>query len=74
MIKALIATALGMLLTTIGIDPETATPRMTFGVLELWDGLSIGAMAIGVLALSEVFIQIENSTKISIFNSLTNLI
>ena len=61
MIKALIATAFGVLLTTVGIDPETATPRLTFGVLELWDGLSIGAMAIGILALSEVFIQIENS-------------
>ena len=61
MIKGLIAAALGVLLSLIGIDPEAAIPRLTFDVLELEDGLSFAGVAIGLLAFSEVITQIERS-------------
>ena len=61
MIKGLIAAALGVLLSLIGIDPEAAIPRLTFDVLELEDGLSFAGVAIGLLAFSEVIMQIERS-------------
>ena len=61
MIKGLIAAVLGVLLSMVGIDPEAAIPRLTFDVLELEDGLSFSGVAIGLLAFSEVLLQIERS-------------
>ena len=61
MIKGLIAAILGVLLSMVGIDPEAAIPRLTFDVLELEDGLSFAGVAIGLLAFSEVVLQIERS-------------
>lgn len=52
--KGIFAAALGALLATVGIDPETASPRFTFGHIELFDGLPLAAVAIGVLAVPEI--------------------
>jgi putative tricarboxylic transport membrane protein len=57
--KGLVALSAGILLATIGLDPETGRERFTFGVLELQDGLPLVAIAIGVLVLGEVLYQIE---------------
>ena len=56
--KGLAAAALGVFLATIGLDPEDGTQRMTFGVIDLYDGISLNAMAIGLLALSSVLSQL----------------
>lgn len=61
--KALIAGFLGLLLAAPGIDIETAMPRMTFGFIELYDGVPLLAVAIGTLALSEIFVQIEEGWR-----------
>jgi putative tricarboxylic transport membrane protein len=63
MAKGLIAGALGLFCATIGLDPEASTPRMTFGVLELEEGVPLLAMVIGMLALSEIMIQIEQHLR-----------
>ncbi len=60
-VKGLIAATLGVLLSLVGIDPEAALPRLTFDVLELEDGLSFAGVAIGLLAFSEVVLQMERS-------------
>jgi putative tricarboxylic transport membrane protein len=57
-IKGAIAAAFGVFLSTIGLDPVESTPRMTFGFVELFDGISLNALAIGTLALSSVIEQI----------------
>ncbi|MBP3730923.1 MAG: tripartite tricarboxylate transporter permease [Mailhella sp.] len=57
--RGLIATALGILLSTVGCDPESGTPRFNFGFIELSDGINIMPMAIGLLAFSEVLRQAE---------------
>jgi putative tricarboxylic transport membrane protein len=64
MMKGLIAGALGIFASTIGLDPEASTPRMTFDVLELEEGIPLLAMVIGMLALSEIMIQIEDRRTI----------
>lgn len=61
--RALIAGFLGLLLSAPGIDTETGMPRMTFGLLELYDGVPLLAVAIGTLALSEVLVQIEEGWR-----------
>jgi len=60
LLKGLIAGAIGLFLATVGLDAETATPRLTFGFLELSDGVSIMAITIGILGLSEMILQIED--------------
>lgn len=60
-VKGLIATALGLMLATIGLDPGTGIPRYTFGQLELYDGLDFVVATIGLFAVSEVFLLIEES-------------
>lgn len=55
LIKGLIAAVLGVLLATVGLDPEHGTPRLYFGYFQLFDGASLVAVAIGMLAVSEIF-------------------
>lgn len=56
MIKGLISAALGILVATVGLDPGMATPRFTFGILELYDGVPLTAVSIGALAMSGVLV------------------
>ncbi len=58
--RGLIATCLGLLLSTVGCDPEMGTPRFNFGFIELTEGIGIMPMAIGLLAFSEVLLQAES--------------
>lgn len=57
-LKGLIAAAIGILLSTVGLDPEAGTERFVFGQAELMDGLPISAVGIGVLAMGEVLRQL----------------
>ena len=59
LLRGLIAAALGGFLSTVGLDIETAEPRLAFGFVELYEGIPIIPLAIGLLALSEILIQIE---------------
>ena len=57
--KGLAAGGLGIFLGSIGLDNQTGLPRLTFGFVELMDGMPLIAVAIGTLALSEMFVQAE---------------
>lgn len=63
LVKGLLAAAFGVFISTIGLDPVNSTPRMTFGEVELLDGVNLNALAIGALALSSVVSQIFNLNK-----------
>jgi len=59
LLKGLIAALLGILTNCVGIDPLAASPRLTFGIVDLQAGIPLAAIAIGFLALSEVWAQLE---------------
>jgi putative tricarboxylic transport membrane protein len=59
LLRGLIAAAAGGFIGTIGLDVESALPRLTFGFVELEDGVPLIPLTIGLLALSEIIIQIE---------------
>jgi putative tricarboxylic transport membrane protein len=59
--KALIAIGIGLLLASVGIDPNSAVPRFTFGQLRLLDGLDFVVVTIGLFAISELFVLLEAS-------------
>lgn len=52
--KGIIAASLGLLCAMVGTDPEHATPRLIFGQFEIYDGLPLPAVAIGMLAIAEL--------------------
>ena len=57
--RGLIAAAFGLLVGMIGTEPVTALPRLTFDVYQLAGGLKLIPVAIGLLAFSEILIQLE---------------
>lgn len=68
MAKALIMTVFGIILGCIGLDPMTATPRFTFGALELADGISLPAMVMGLFGIAEVLENLGVRTKVEVFS------
>jgi putative tricarboxylic transport membrane protein len=58
LVKGVTAAAFGVFLSTIGLDPVTSGQRMTFNVIDLYDGISLNSLAIGTLALSSVLSQL----------------
>ncbi|HCE71333.1 tripartite tricarboxylate transporter permease [Ruegeria pomeroyi] len=59
--RGLIACAFGVLCAMVGLDPMSASPRMTFGIVELLDGLPLIPIAIGMLGLAEVMVAAERA-------------
>lgn len=57
--KGLLSTGIGLLLATVGTDPEYGTPRFMFGIPDLAEGFALMPMVIGLLAFSEVLSQAE---------------
>ncbi|MCZ8518592.1 MULTISPECIES: tripartite tricarboxylate transporter permease [Paenibacillus] len=55
MTKALMMTALGLLLATVGIDNVSGVARFTFDVPELYQGFEFLTVAVGLFAVGEVF-------------------
>ena len=58
-VKGVIAAAFGLLLACVGSDPENYTPRLIFGIWDLYDGLPLASVAIGMLAISEILRRIS---------------
>nr|WP_279615098.1 tripartite tricarboxylate transporter permease [Desulfospira joergensenii] len=58
-VRGIIATVLGLLLGIVGTDLEYGTTRLIFNTLDLADGFHIMPMVIGMLAFSEVLLQLE---------------
>jgi len=64
-LKALIAGFLGLLIGVIGTDHIYNAPRATFGFLELYDGVPLVAALIGLFAVSEALVMIEEKMIVS---------
>jgi len=58
-LKAYAMAILGLLISTIGIDPISGVSRFTLGMPPLYDGFSLIPALIGLFALSEVCMQLE---------------
>ena len=54
MVKGALALLLGLFIAQVGMDPLTATPRFTFGSIELMGGISFIPVMIGMFAVSEI--------------------
>lgn len=55
LIKGLLSAFAGLALCIIGMDPINASPRFTFGQVNLVSGLTLIPVLIGLFAMSEIF-------------------
>ncbi len=58
-VKTAIATVLGVILATVGIDSGTGVLRYTYGQPELYDGIDFLMVVIGLFAISEILLLLE---------------
>lgn len=63
MLKGLISGALGLVISTIGMDPMLGIPRFSFGSTSLLEGLPFTATLIGLFSMSQVLILAEKEIK-----------
>jgi putative tricarboxylic transport membrane protein len=54
MLKGVLMGTFGLMLSTIGIDSLSGTQRYTFGNLNLWDGLGLVPVTVGLFGLAEI--------------------
>ncbi len=68
MIKASLMALAGITLSLIGLDPITSQQRMTFGNLNLFEGLGVAPLAMGLFGLAEVFDNLEKTASVKILD------
>jgi putative tricarboxylic transport membrane protein len=64
---------LGYFLSLIGMGPSTAEPRFTFGFADLYGGLDMIALVVGLFAISEVFLGLEEA-RVAIAPEIRNVL
>lgn len=57
--KGLLAGSIGLLVSTVGLDPISSVPRFTFDVMDLYSGINVIPVLIGLFAISEALSQLE---------------
>jgi len=60
-VKALLAAAVGLALSTVGIDENSGIYRYTFDSLHLSDGIQFVVVVIGLFSVSEMLLLLEQS-------------
>jgi putative tricarboxylic transport membrane protein len=63
-VRGLTALAVGIFLGMIGIDNQTGQARFTFGLAELFDGINVIVVAVGLFAVGEtLYLAFQKSSK-----------
>ncbi len=73
MIKALIMAVFGLLIGMVGMDPTRGSPRFTFGLTELLDGVGFIPVIMGLFGVAEVFENLEEENQRVIETTLSSL-
>ena len=63
LIKGLISACVGLFLATIGLDPVTGDMRNTFDIPDLFNGLSLVPVLVGLFAMSQVLVTVEDVAR-----------
>jgi putative tricarboxylic transport membrane protein len=63
MLKGLLSGGLGLLVSTIGIDPNSGIPRFTFGYYPLAQGVEIIPAMIGLFSFSQVLVLLGSDRQ-----------
>jgi putative tricarboxylic transport membrane protein len=68
MISSLMTASLGFFLGTVGLDNFTTTPRFTYGMMNLMDGIGVVPILMGLFGIPEVLINLEHPEEGEIFS------
>ncbi len=68
-LKALMMFVFGLLLSTVGMDCISGTQRLTFGILELCDGVGLIPAIMGLFGVAEVIANVEEAMKTELITS-----
>jgi putative tricarboxylic transport membrane protein len=60
-VKALLMAGIGIFLGLVGLDNITGKPRFTLGVPKFMDGIGLIPLIMGLLGISEVFLNVEKT-------------
>ena len=66
LVKGFLAATLGLVLATVGSDMFSGSLRLTLGQIELMDGISFVTVAVGLFALGEILLNVEQGVKFSL--------
>ncbi len=69
LLKGLFSIALGLMLSTIGIDALSGAMRFTYGLMSLQDGIDFLVIIIGVYAVTEVYKNLKSIDTVYKFDS-----
>jgi len=61
-IKGVAMTVLGLLCGVVGTDAISGTPRLTFGLAELRDGLELGCLTMGLFGIADFLVSVNRTT------------
>lgn len=61
--KGVLATIIGLVIATIGIDLQSGQARYTMGIPEFQDGVGFVVVVVGLFAMAEVFRGLEDMVK-----------
>ncbi len=64
-VKGFVAACAGIMIATIGEDPQTATSRWTLDTIYLSDGLPVVPLALGLFAIPEIADMVITRSKIA---------
>ncbi len=64
LLKGIISMALGLTASLIGQNPLTGAARLTFGSVEMMAGINFISVIIGLFAISEIMINVEQSVTL----------
>jgi putative tricarboxylic transport membrane protein len=64
LLKGIISMALGLTASLIGQNPLTGAARLTFGSVEMMAGINFISVIIGLFAISEIMVNVEQSVKL----------
>jgi putative tricarboxylic transport membrane protein len=65
MVRGFLAGALGLLVSTVGQDPQAGVARYTFDSLYLWQGLDLVPVLVGIFAIPEILELAARGTSIA---------
>ena len=64
-VKSLLVAVIGLGIALIGTDPLLGTARLTFGSIELLEGIDFLPVAIGLFGIAEVLVSIESREELA---------
>ncbi len=69
LLKAVIMGAFGFILAGVSLDPIYSSPRMDFNIVELYDGIGLGPLAMGLFGVAEILINVEEATPLDLLKT-----